>query len=144
MEYSQTGLQLTEQFEGCKLTSYQDSGGVWTIGYGHTRGVHAAMTCTQEQAEQWLKEDIALAVQHVNLCLTHEVPQGLFDALVDFAFNCGPGNLDASRLLKLVNAGAYKTALEELPKWDHCAGKVLDGLLRRRLAEKAEAEASLA
>jgi len=130
-------LQLTEQFEGCKLESYQDSGGVWTIGYGHTKDVHAGMTCTQQQAEAWLREDIAQAEQNVNDALTHEVPQGLFDALVDFAFNCGCANLDGSSLLKYVNAGAYRTALLELPKWDHCAGKVLEGLLRRRLAEKA-------
>ena len=36
MKISQAGLKLIEEFEGCRLTAYQDVVGVWTIGYGHT------------------------------------------------------------------------------------------------------------
>jgi lysozyme len=66
MGYSKDGLHLTESFESCKLTAYLDTGGVPTIGYGHTKGVKLGMTCTQEQAEQWLREDVAAAQAAVN------------------------------------------------------------------------------
>lgn len=138
MKYSKTGLALTERFEGCKLVAYQDQVGVWTIGYGHTRGVHEGMTCTQAQAEQWLLEDIAAAEQNVNTHVKVPLTQAEFDALVDFDFNCGSGNLDSSTLLKLVNEGDPEDAAKEFEKWDHAGGKVVAGLLRRRQAEEAE------
>jgi lysozyme len=136
--YSSNGLHLTEQFEGDRLVAYQDSKGVWTIGYGHTRGVVPGMTCTQAQADQWLAEDIAWAESEVNkLVHTPLLTQQEFDALVDFTFNCGCGNFDHSTLLKLVNAGDMAHAAEEFEKWDKCGGKVVAGLLRRREAEAA-------
>ena len=139
MKYSKSGLALTERFEGCRLVAYWDPlGKVWTIAYGHTRGVHAGMTCTQEQAVRWLLEDIAFAEQNVNTHVTIPITQGEFDALVDFAFNCGSANLDSSTLLKLVNAGDMEHAAKEFEKWDHAGGKEVAGLLRRRLAEEAE------
>jgi lysozyme len=142
MEYSKDGLHLTESFEGCRLTSYPDpaSGGdPWTIGYGHTGPeVHAGMTITQEQAEELLVQDVKRAVADVNAKLTVEVTQEEFDALVDFAFNCGCGNLNNSTLLKKVNAGDFQGAAHEFEKWDMAAGKHMAGLLRRRQAEELE------
>lgn len=138
MRYSKNGLQLTESFEGCRLVAYQDQVGVWTIGYGHTRGVHAGMTCTQAQAEQWLLEDVAFCETDVNTHVTVPLTQGEFDALVDFGFNLGCASLNDSTLLRLLNAGHYDLAANEFEKWDHAGGKVVAGLLRRRLAEKQE------
>lgn len=136
MTYSKDGLHLTEQFEGCKLEAYQDSRGIWTIGYGHTAGVHAGATCTQQQAEQWLAEDIAWAASEVNKLVHVLLTQAEFDALVDFVFNCGAGNFDHSTLLALVNKGDMKDAANEFEKWDRSGGKVVAGLLRRRDAER--------
>lgn len=138
MQYSGKGLLLTEREEGCKLEAYLDSVGVPTIGYGHTRGVSLGMTCSQEQAEEWLKEDLAFAEGEVNSLVKVPLTQGEFDALVDFTFNLGGGALEHSTLLKLLNEGDFQGAAEELPKWDHAGGKVLQGLLRRRLEEKEE------
>ena len=138
MQYSKQGLALTEQFEGCRLEAYLDQVGVPTIGYGHTRGVRLGMTCTQEQAEAWLREDIALCEQDVNTHVKVPLTQGEFDALVDFAFNLGCGSLNGSTLLHLLNAGDYHGAAAEFEKWDHAGGKVVSGLLRRRIAEEAE------
>jgi lysozyme len=84
MEYSLDGLHLTESFEGCRLEAYLDSVGVPTIGYGHTHGVTLGMTCTQEQAEQWLQQDIQVAAQAVSRMVTVTLTQPEFDALVDF------------------------------------------------------------
>lgn len=136
MKYSKQGLELTKSFESCRFSSYKDVGGVWTIGYGHTRGVGPDQTCTKEQAEAWLIEDIAQAEQNVNTHVRVTLTQEEFDSLVDFDFNCGSKALNGSTLLKLVNSGDMNHAAREFEKWDHVGGKVVAGLLRRRLAEE--------
>jgi GH24 family phage-related lysozyme (muramidase) len=97
MNYSKTGLALTESFEGLRLTAYQDSVGRWTIGYGHTNGVQPGQTITLQQAEAFLVADVAWAVAFVNHVLTVLVSQGEFDALVDFVFNLGSGHWRTAR-----------------------------------------------
>lgn len=142
MQYSSAGVALTERFESCRYIAYQDQVGVWTIAYGHTRGVQPGMTCTPEQALQWLQEDYARCVDNVNQFVNVPLKQGEFDALVDFEFNLGTGSLDGSTLLKLLNAGNHEAAAAEFEKWDHAGGKVVAGLLRRRLAEETEFKAA--
>src|ERR1700744_5782663 len=105
MKMSQTGLALTMASEGVRLTAYLDSGGIPTIGYGHTSGVKAGMTCTQAQAEQWLAEDVEGSEYVVNKVVTAPLNQNQFDALVDFVFNLGSGAFQGSTLLKLLNQG---------------------------------------
>ncbi|WP_223164448.1 lysozyme [Massilia rubra] len=138
MQYSTTGLALTEQFEGCKLTAYRDSGGVWTNGYGNTHGVVPGSTITQQQAVADLQKNIQTSVNDVNLLVSVQLTQGEFDALVDFDFNLGRGNLQKSTLLTDLNAGNFAAAAEQFDKWDRCNGTVLAGLLRRRDAETKE------
>jgi lysozyme len=138
MIYSNTGLHLTEESEGCRLRAYPDSTGIPTIGYGHTKGVRLGDVCTQEQAERWLREDIAYAEAEVNRVVRVPLTQGEFDALVDFTFNCGRGNFDHSTLLALVNKGDMVHAAAQFERWDKAGGKVVAGLLRRRQAEAAE------
>lgn len=139
MQYSKTGLQLTEQFEGCRLTSYQDSIGKWTIGYGHTAGVFPGQTISACDAEAFLAADVAWAVAFVNHIVKRaDLTQGEFDALVDFTFNLGSGNFCHSQLLSLVNQGNFQAAHDEFQKWDKAGGQVVAGLLRRRLAEADE------
>ena len=142
MNYSKNGLHLTEQFEGCKLTAYPDpgtGGAPWTIGYGHTGAeVHQGMTITQEQAEEFLMQDVQKAVQTVNLKVHTDLTQNEFDALVDFVFNCGAGNFAGSTLLRKINAGDMEGAALEFEKWTHADGKVMAGLIKRRHAEAEE------
>jgi lysozyme len=130
-------MALTESFEGCKLVAYQDSVGVWTIGYGHTKGVKRGDTCTAAQADQWLREDVAWAVACVNRLAKVQLNQHQFDALVDFTFNLGCESLANSELLRLVNAGRFAEATAQFGRWNHAGGKVVDGLTRRRAAEAA-------
>ena len=141
MEYSKDGLHLTERFEGCRLVAYPDpgSGGdPWTIGYGHTGPeVVEGLEITQDQAEQYLVQDIKQAEANVNAVVHVELTQEEFDALVDFAFNCGCRNLDSSTLMKKLNAGDYEGASHEFIKWDMAAGHHMSGLLKRREAETA-------
>lgn len=137
LAYSSKGLALTEQFEGLRLTAYQDSVGVWTIGYGHTGAdVHPGLSITLEQASTLLSKDVASAVADVNRLVKVPLTQNQFDALVDFVFNVGGGNLGTSTLLRDLNAGNYAAAAAQFPRWVHAGGEVLPGLVARRKAEQ--------
>jgi len=139
MQYSKTGEALTEQFEGCRLVAYQDVKGVWTIGWGHTGpDVHPGLVWTQGQADDQLLVDMGHAEHAVNQLVTVALTQGEFDALCDFAYNCGIGALEGSTLLRLLNAGDYSGAATQFDRWSHASGKVVAGLLRRREAETSE------
>lgn len=133
---SQTGINLIKSFEGLRLTAYQDSVGVWTIGYGHTSGVYAGMTITEAQAEAFLKSDLKTSENAVNSKVTYAIKQHQFDALVSFTFNLGSGNFGSSTLLKKLNQGDINGAADEFGKWIYAGGQVLEGLVRRRAAEK--------
>lgn len=137
MTVSSKGSALIEQFEGLRLAAYQDGGGIWTLGYGHTNQVKAGDTCTSAQADEWLDSDIASAERAVNAMAHVALTQGQFDALVSFAYNLGPNALQESTLLRLMNSGNPALAASEFPKWDHVAGQVSEGLSRRRMAEQA-------
>lgn len=134
MKISNRGIDLIKQFEGLRLDAYQDSVGVWTIGYGHTQGVKAGDKITQEQADKLLMEDLAIFQRAVNKAVYIPLRQGQFDALVSFAFNLGVGNLLSSTLLRLLNSGQDPSA--EFGKWVNAGGKKLAGLVRRREAER--------
>jgi lysozyme len=136
LSYSDQGLALTEQFEGLRLTAYQDSVGVWTIGYGHTGlDVQPGLTITQEQAGALLLQDVAGAVAAVNRLVTVPLTQNQFDALVDFTFNEGQGNLASSTLLRELNAGNTAGAAAQFLVWVYAGGVKLPGLVTRRQAE---------
>ena len=139
MNYSQSGLRMTEEFEGCRLDAYRDSNGIWTVGYGHTGpDVHPGLIITQLQAEHFLLNDIQNAVNCVNSHVKVPLTQGEFDALTDFVFNCGCGAFAGSTMLRLLNAGDYQSAAGQFDLWDHAGGEVVAGLLRRREAETQE------
>lgn len=134
---NQATIDLIKSFEGDKLKAYQDSVGVWTIGYGHTHGVHAGQVITQAQAEQFLRDDLSQFEDHVEQLVTTHLTDNQFGALVSFAYNCGASNLQHSTLLKLVNAKQFKAAAGEFAKWNKAGGTPLAGLTRRRAAEAA-------
>ena len=138
LAYSNKGLALTEQCEGLRLTAYQDSVGVWTIGYGHTGAdVHPGLTITQQQASALLLKDVASAVATVNRLVKVALTQNQFDALVDFVFNAGAGNFASSTLLRVLNTGDYAAAAAQFPRWVHAGNQILPGLVARRNAEQA-------
>ena len=132
----QAGLALIKQYEGCRLAAYRCAAGVWTIGYGHTAGVHSGMTITQAQADAYLQQDIAKFEGYVNnpayVPITANLNQNQFDALVSFAFNLGAGNLR-----KLCKGRTAAQIARTMPNYNKAAGKVLAGLRRRRAAEQA-------
>ena len=135
MKISLEGLSLIKKFEGCKLEAYYCSGGVLTIGYGHTGGVKETDVITQEEADKLLKGDILKFEQYVEDNVIVELDQGQFDALVAWTFNLGPGNLRESTMLKKLNDADYASVPFEMKRWNKAGGKTLDGLIRRRNAE---------
>ena len=142
MQTSEKGIALIKQFEGCKLTAYQDSVGVWTIGYGWTQPVdgkpiRAGMTIKQETAERLLKTGLVSYESDVSRLVKVSLTQGQFDALVSFTYNLGARSLSTSTLLRKLNAGDYAGAADEFLRWNKAGGKVLNGLTRRREAEHA-------
>jgi lysozyme len=136
MRTSQKGVSLIRSFEGLRLKSYQDSVGVWTIGYGATRGISAGMTITNDQAERMLLNDIARFEPEIERLVKVTLNQAQWDALMSFTYNLGAANLASSTLLRLLNTGDYGGAAEQFPRWNKAGGQVLAGLVKRRAAER--------
>jgi len=135
MKTSGEGIALIKKFEGCELNAYQCSADVWTIGYGHTRGVSEGDTCTKDDAETILIDDLVEFEGYVNDLVDTELTQNQFDALVAWTFNLGPTNLKSSTLLTRLNSGDLDDVPHQIKRWNKAGGKVLDGLVRRREAE---------
>lgn len=135
MKISENGLKLIEQFEGLRLTAYKASrrDKYYTIGYGHYGAdVKQGMTITEAQAEAYLRQDVAEAEASVNKYSGYRWNQNQFDALVSFAYNVG--GIDG-----LTNNGKRSVAeiSAKLPEYVYSGGVKLEGLVRRRAAEKA-------
>lgn len=133
LKISDRGLQLIKKFEGCRLTAYWDVNG-YSIGYGHhASDITKGMVITQAAADEFLKKDVEKFEKAVNK-LKYTFNQNQFDALVDFAYNCGAGNL-----LKLTanNTRSIQQISYKIPLYCKAGGVKLMGLVRRRNAEKA-------
>ena len=135
MKTSAEGIAFIQHWEGTLLTAYRDSGGVWTIGTGHTGPeVRRGLTITAEQARQLLVADVAEAESAV-AAVRVPLSQAQFDALVSFAFNVGNDAFGGSTLLRKLNAGDYAAVPAQLNRWVYDNGKVVRGLVDRRKAE---------
>ena len=135
MKTSQRGINLIKQFEGVRLTAYKCPAGVYTIGYGHTRGVKRGMRITEEEASAYLTADLLNSEKAVERYdSVYHWNQNEYDALVSFTFNCGAANLRS--LLRNGRRNRSQIAAT-LPLYRKAGGKVLKGLERRRAAEKA-------
>lgn len=135
MNLSPDGADFIKGYEALRLKAYDDGVGVWTIGWGHTKGVKEGMTCTEEKAQDWFLEDVAPAEQAVIDFVEVELDQSQFDALVSFVFNCGVSAFRSSTLLRLLNQGDYSGAAKQFGRWNKGGGQVMLGLTRRRAAE---------
>lgn len=135
MQISEDGLRLIEQFEGLRLTAYKATrrDKYYTIGYGHYGAdVKQGMTITEAQAEAYLRQDVAEAEKAVNKYAGYGWNQNQYDALVSFAYNVG--SID-----QLTNSGKRSIAeiSAKIPEYVYSGGVKLEGLVRRREAEKA-------
>lgn len=130
---SPQGIELIKQMEGKRLKPYKDTGGVLTVGYGHTKNANREIT--DAEAEQLLVEDVARAEADVDALVKVPLSQSQYDALVSFAYNVGGSQLAKSTLIKKLNAGDYEGAAKEFSRWVHDDGKKVSGLVKRRAEE---------
>lgn len=140
---TEKGIELIKSFEGFRANAYWDATGkVWTIGYGATyymdgTRVKQGDTITMEEADRLLDRMVSENFEiYVDQYVTSDINPYQSDALTSFTYNCGPGNLKKSALLRKVNADpSDPTIRQEFAKWNKSGGKVLSGLTRRRKAE---------
>ncbi|HEY3620743.1 MAG TPA: lysozyme [Candidatus Sulfotelmatobacter sp.] len=137
MEHSQVATKLVQQFEGCRLTAYRDGNGIPTIGWGHTQGVKMGDVWTQQQADDELDADLGHFDLALQIAVGVPLNQHQWDALISFIYNIGPGNFENSTARRLLLSKDYLGASNAMLMWNKIDGKVSDGLVRRRLAEKS-------
>lgn len=135
---------LIAKFEGLELKAYQDSAGIWTIGYGNTRNPYTGLPIkkgdkiTKKEALDWLKITTAAVEADVKRLVKVPVNTNQSLALASLVFNIGAGAFARSTLLRLLNIGAEKSAIAaQFLRWNKVNGKEVKGLTNRR---KAEAE----
>lgn len=136
-----TDLSLTKHSEGCVLHTYSDPAGqnvTFSMGWGTQRPeFKPGMTCTQQEADQWLAEAMQERVDYLNRVLNVRPTQDIFNALCDAAYNIIPSEFHASTLMRKAEAGDWDGAWLELPKWRLADGQVDEDLLKRRRLEQA-------
>jgi lysozyme len=155
MHVSDAGLRLITHFEGFPNGGrpYNDPVGLATVGYGHLiarrrvndadrravwlPGQREPGRLTQPEAIELLKDDLGTYERAVDTATTRRMTQCEFDALVSFTYNLGAGSLRSSTLLRKFNAGDQTGAANEFGRWVKAGGRTLDGLVRRRAAERA-------
>lgn len=139
MKTSDNGRAFIEAFEGKFLHAYDDGTGVWTIGFGHTSAagepkVYRGQAITEAECDAILAADLAAVERNVERCIKIQMTQAQFDALVSFDFNTG--SLAKSSIDDKINAGNSAAAMSTLLQYDHAGGRQMDGLTRRRQAER--------
>ena len=131
------GLALVKEFEECRLVAFKPTpNDRWTIGWGHTEGVKEGDTCSQEQADTWLREDLLLAENCVAEAVKIPLTDNEFSACVSLAYNIGCDAFENSTLVHLINESDIDGAQAQFRRWVKQKGKVLNGLVRRRAAEE--------
>lgn len=128
--------------EGLRQTAYRDPPGILTVCYGHTGNVDANKRYSKAECMVLLSEDMQQAVVAVDACQP-DLPLGVLIAFSDAVFNMGPTiacDRQRSTAARLLAAGDYEAACNQLPRWDKArvAGVMvaLPGLTKRRERER--------
>lgn len=128
---------------GLYLKAYQDSGGVWTVGFGSTydfdkqRKVQQGDIITEAQAQKWLEMETSQNAKDIDSLVTVPLTNNQKNSLVSFVYNVGISAFKASSLLRLLNSGADKnTVAAQFDRWVYDNGVKVKGLINRRNAEK--------
>lgn len=144
MKVSSKYFELLKEFEGFRSKPYQDTGGVWSIGYGSTilpngkRVRSDTPAITEDQAEDYVEQHMQkLVYPAIDELVSVDLTQGQFDALADFIYNAGYGNFLHSTLRTLVNKSDFTGAAKQFDRWVYVNGKVLPGLVKRANAREA-------
>ena len=134
MQISELAFEKIKAFEGCRLTAYQDAAGVWTIGYGHTKGVKPGDKISQYWADDCLRKDIEEVEAQID-ALGLPLSQPQLDALVSLVMNIGIGNLKRSTLLRYIREGRSENDIKrQWRQWVYAGNppRTMPGLIKRR------------
>jgi lysozyme len=142
MTPSESLVEFVKRWEGLKLEASPDPlvPGVWDVGYGKVIKLgkdSAKPVITREQADTWLREDLASFAEAVDEMVRPTLAQHEFDALCSLAYNVGAKALAASTLMRKLNANDFQGCAEEFPRWIRAGGRIVQGLVKRRQAERA-------
>lgn len=141
MQISDRGVAVIKGFEAFRAVAYQDVAGVWTIGYGTTRGVKRGQRTTEPEADQRLRLELREYEDAVTRAAHAPITQSQFDALVSFAYNVGAAGMAGSSVIKAHNRGDYQAAARAFALWNKARVngtlQAVAGLTRRRAAEAA-------
>lgn len=131
------GLALIKSFEGLGLTAYKCPAGVPTIGWGSTGShVKMGMRITTQRAEAMLLDDLERFEECVSRVVKVRLTDNQYSSCVSLTFNIGTAAFESSTLLALLNEGKYEAVSRQFLLWNKAGGRVLEGLVRRRMAEK--------
>jgi lysozyme len=134
-------LVFVLEHEGLRLDAYRDVAGYWTIGVGHLvtrdRDAPRPPSISRPEAMELLRVDMTSAARSVLRLIGVPLHDNQYTALLSFVFNLGGGALQASTMRRRLNQAEYQGAADEIPKWNKAGGRVVTGLTRRRLAERA-------
>jgi lysozyme len=135
---NEEGYELLRECEGLRLKAYQDTGGVWSIGFGHTgRDVLPNSVIDEHTAEVLLTQDVANAERSVKRLVRVPLNENQFSALVSFVFNLGESQLRLSKTISVLNRGQYMEFADRMLLWNKDDGKEVAGLTTRRKKERA-------
>lgn len=132
------GRALIQRFETCRLEAYRCPAGIWTIGWGETgSGIERGTRWSQAYADRRFELALVERERAVDKLLSVPVNLNEYSALVSLAYNIGLGNFAQSTLLRKLNGGRPRDEVaEEFGRWTRAGGKILNGLIRRRAAER--------
>lgn len=126
-----------------KLSAYQDTAGIWTIGFGsiynydQSRPVQQGDTITEEQAYRYMRTELQEKKKYLDQYVTVPITKNQETALISLMYNIGVGAFKSSTLLRLLNAGADKqTVADQFDRWVYSGGVYTQGLANRRAIEK--------
>jgi len=140
-----TAMPLIQEFEGYKDTGYyatddEKARGIVTVGYGSTHRVGEGEKITEEQANQFLMEDMMEAEEAVDRLVTIDLSPHQRAALTSLVFNVGQGNFAKSKALVALNLGDFdlfkQEAFGENDGFVYSGGVKLPGLVNRRSQEQ--------
>lgn len=142
MKLGASGEALIKHYESCRLRAYPDpatGGAPWTIGWGATGPtIGPGSVWTQAQADARFVADAASRASQIQGLLgAAPTTQNQFDAMMSLLYNIGTGKFSTSSVLRCHKARDYATARKSFALWNKAAGRVMDGLVKRRAAEAA-------
>jgi lysozyme len=127
---------LIAPWEGLSLKAYRDIVGVWTICFGETKGVEPGDVATRAECEAMLAKSVKVYADGLDACVVPDLPQKTWAALISWTYNIGVPAACSSTLVKLLNAGKFEAACDQLLRWNRAGGQVVKGLTNRREAER--------